>query len=129
MGRARSAGRFCAAETVRRHLTPEALTHRAPGTGIHPGETFVERFIDPAIEARIAASGLPVVPFRAKRGDVLSWHGRLVHRGSAPKVPGMQRHARIAHDSGGNQWPDMSIWAQLPTGGPPYAVFDTPTVD
>lgn len=41
-----------------------------------------------------------VVPFLGRRGDVLIWHGCLLHRGSRPRRPGMQRRSLIAHYSG-----------------------------
>lgn len=42
-----------------------------------------------------------------RRGDVLIWHGRLLHRGSKPNVPGMRRKAFIAHFSRVDARPDM----------------------
>jgi ectoine hydroxylase-related dioxygenase (phytanoyl-CoA dioxygenase family) len=58
-----------------------------------------ERFMTEAAEAEIARRGAKVERFLGRRGDVLIWHSRLLHRGSAPKVPGMQRKALIAHYS------------------------------
>ena len=33
--------------------------------------------------------------FHARKGDVLIWHRRLVHRGSVAAVPGMRRPALV----------------------------------
>jgi ectoine hydroxylase-related dioxygenase (phytanoyl-CoA dioxygenase family) len=59
-----------------------------------------ESFVVPAVEAEIERRGAIVRPFIAKRGDVLIWHGRLLHRGSKPKQPGMMRNSLICHYSG-----------------------------
>lgn len=83
-----------------------------------------ERFVVPAIEAEIAARGVPPKQFLAKKGDVLIWHGRLMHRGTEPRVPGMLRKALIAHYSGVNHRPDMPN--RRKEHGGTYAVFGHP---
>ncbi len=115
-------------EKVRQYLTEEELSRRAPGTGINHWEKYAERFLNPAIDTQIKDFGRPPVSFLAKRGDVLVWHGRLIHRGSNPKVPGMERRSLIAHYSGVNHRPDMPERAQ-DQNGETYAVFHTPLVD
>lgn len=45
--------------------------------------------------------------FIAKKGDVLIWHSFLVHRGSKPNDPNIERRALIAHYSSINHRPDM----------------------
>lgn len=115
-------------EKVRQFLTAEELAHKAPRTGINPWEKFAERFLSPAIEHEIKAFGRPPVSLLAKRGDVLIWHGRLIHQGSLPEVPGMERRSLIAHYSGVNHRPDMPERAQ-DQNDETYAVFHTPMVD
>ena len=61
---------------------------------------IAERFVTQAVEREIARVGTPIRSFLGERGDVLIWHGRLVHRGSPPLVRGMQRKALIAHYTG-----------------------------
>lgn len=69
----------------------------------------------------------PVVTYLPKRGDVLIWHGRLVHRGSPPKDPKMARRAVIAHYSGIHHRLDMPPPVQdIRTGGW-YFPIDTST--
>jgi ectoine hydroxylase-related dioxygenase (phytanoyl-CoA dioxygenase family) len=114
-------------EKVRQFLTEEELSRKAPGTGINHWEKYAERFVNPAIDYEIQEFGQPVVPFMAKRGDVLVWHGRLIHRGAIPKVPGMERRSLIAHYSGVGHRPDMPMRAQ-DQNGQWYGVFDTPLV-
>jgi ectoine hydroxylase-related dioxygenase (phytanoyl-CoA dioxygenase family) len=114
-------------EKVRKFLTKQELAVRAPETGINPWERLAERFVNPAIEAEIAESGRPIVPYLAKRGDVLIWHGRLIHRGSVAKVPWMERRSLITHYSGVNHRPDMPDRA-LDQNGEHYAVFDSPLI-
>src|SRR5207253_345201 len=72
-------------EKVRRYLTEEERTRREPATGINQWPTYAERFTTPAIEAEIRSTGSEVKRFLGRKGDVLIWHGRLVHRGSAPR--------------------------------------------
>ena len=66
-----------------------------------------EKFVVPAVEAEIAARGVPPKKFLAKKGDVLIWHGRLLHRGSMANVPGQLRPALIVHYSGVGHRQDM----------------------
>lgn len=110
-------------DKVRKYLTKEELAVRAPKTDNNPWERLAERFVDPAIEAEIAASGQPIIPFLASRGDVLVWHGRLIHRGSMAKVKGMERRSVIAHYSGVNHREDMPGRAQ-DENGQYYAAFE-----
>jgi len=115
-------------EKVRKFLTEEELTRLEPDTGTNHWEDYAARFTTPAIDYEIAQFGKPVVPFFAKRGDVLIWHGRLIHRGAIPRVDGMERRALIAHYSGINHRPDMPVRAQ-DQNGQHYAVFDKPLVE
>jgi hypothetical protein len=66
-----------------------------------------EAILTPLFEEAIADRGLEVRSFHAKRGDVLIWHSRLLHRGSIPANPELERRAMIAHLSGVNHRPDM----------------------
>jgi len=59
-----------------------------------------------------------VVTYLPKRGDVLLWHSRLMHRGSRPTRPGAPRRAVIAHLSGISHRHDMRQALRYPeTGG------------
>lgn len=66
-----------------------------------------ERILTPLFEKEIQNRGIPVATHLPNRGDVLIWHGRLMHRGSKANVPGMERRATIAHYSGINHRSDM----------------------
>jgi hypothetical protein len=66
-----------------------------------------ERFVVPALESEIERRGAPLRQFLGKRGDVLVWHGRLLHRGSKPNRPGTVRKGLICHYSGINHRRDM----------------------
>ena len=82
---------------VKDFLAPEAREWLGrPGEAAHWG-TLSESYTTPALEAEIARRGLPSQFFQARRGDVLLWHGRLVHRGTRPATPGMRRPALITH--------------------------------
>lgn len=96
--------------------------------------SFTEPWVARACAGEIEARGAEVVTYLPKRGDVLLWHAFLVHRGSRPNVPGMQRKACIAHYSGIHHRPDMRfftdgdpVYGREDQLGPPpryYAFFD-----
>ena len=79
--------------------------------------THSEKVLTPAFEAEIARRGVEPVTYLPKRGDVLLWHSRLLHRGSKPNVPGMERRAVIGHLSGVFHRPDMPSPAVRHNGG------------
>lgn len=86
-------------EKILAALTPEENTHQWP--------KFSERILTPLFEAEIKKREAEVITYLPNRGDVLFWHGRLLHRGSEPRVPGMLRKTLIAHYSGNNHRQDM----------------------
>jgi ectoine hydroxylase-related dioxygenase (phytanoyl-CoA dioxygenase family) len=112
-------------EKVRGYLTEEERTRREPATGINQWPTYAERFTTPAIEAEIRSTGTEVKRFLGRKGDVLIWHGRLVHRGSAPRNPSLQRRSLITHYSGVNHRSDMEA-RERDENGQYYAVFPDP---
>lgn len=76
-------------------------------------ETILTELFEEEIESRHAT----VVSHVPKRGDVLVWHGRLLHRGSKPLRPGVSRPALIAHYSGVHHRPRMPDAVQHENGG------------
>jgi hypothetical protein len=56
-----------------------------------------EPYVVDAYERQLEASGLRVERFLADKGDVLIWHGRLLHRGTLARIPGKPRRSLIAH--------------------------------
>jgi ectoine hydroxylase-related dioxygenase (phytanoyl-CoA dioxygenase family) len=78
-----------------------------PGERDHRWPKFSERILTPLFEEEISKRGAPVVSHLPSRGDVLIWHGRLMHRGSRASVPAMERKAAIAHYSGIHHRQDM----------------------
>jgi hypothetical protein len=115
--------RLLRCEKVRSFLTEEERTRIEPADGFNHWEVYSERFVVPAVERHIQRSHRPIQSFLAKKGDVLIWHSRLVHRGSVPRVPGMPRRSLITHYAGVNHRPDLPNRAQDDTGGT-YVVFD-----
>ncbi len=95
-------------------LEPEERDDRWP--------TFSERILTPLFEEEIVRRGVAPVSHLPKRGDVLLWHGRLLHRGSKAKVPGMLRRALISHFSGIHHRQDMP--AAIQHGGGYYFPVD-----
>lgn len=68
---------------------------------------YSEEILTPMFEELMDDYGMERKKFMAKKGDVLIWHARLLHRGSPPNVPGTERRSLIAHFSGVNHRPDM----------------------
>jgi Phytanoyl-CoA dioxygenase (PhyH) len=112
-------------QKVRAFLTDEELNRREASTGINQWPKYAERFTTPAIEAEIRATGSEIRPFLGRRGDVLIWHGRLVHRGAAPRSPGKERRSLITHYSGVNHRSDMMA-RERDQNGQLYAAFLDP---
>lgn len=66
-----------------------------------------ERILTPLYEQAIVDRGLEVRRFVPKRGTLLLWHARLLHRGSVPTDPTIERRSLIAHLSSVHHRPDM----------------------
>lgn len=102
--------------TVRRERILDALGYTlatAPATW--PKES--ERMLTSVFEGEIARRPGNVVTYLPNLGDVLIWHGRLVHRGSKANIPGMCRPALIAHYSGIHHRQDMPEAERAHGGG------------
>jgi len=112
-------------DKVRAFLTEEERNRREGPLNTNHWPKYSERYVVPAIEAEIVARGEAPVPFLADKGDVLIWHGRLMHRGSVARVPGRERRSLITHYSGVNHRPDMPE-RRRDEHGMSYAWFDHP---
>jgi ectoine hydroxylase-related dioxygenase (phytanoyl-CoA dioxygenase family) len=113
---------------VKAWMSPEDLAKRSVvGTETWPGDS--EHFVVPAIEGEIAACQPEIRRFTAEAGDLLIWHGRLMHRGTKATGTGVNawRPTLIAHYSGINHRHDMERRA-VDANGQAYAVFDFPLV-
>lgn len=66
-----------------------------------------ERLLGPMFEAEFVARGVAPTQFHADKGDVLIWHANLVHRGSTPTNPQLQRRTLISHWSAVSKRCDM----------------------
>lgn len=104
-------------DKVRKLLNPDEQ-------GLNNWESRAERFMTPAIEAEIAARGVKPVQFIGNKGDVLIWHARLMHRGTAPRRTAIERRSLIVHYSSVNHRPDMPNRAT--ENGQSYALFNRP---
>jgi hypothetical protein len=78
---------------------------------------YSERFLTPMFEDLLERGGLKTEKFTAKRGDVLVWHARLMHRGSSPNNPDLWRESAIIHYSGVSHRPDMPKAEQFEDAG------------
>ena len=71
--------------------------HRVKVEGVPAWGRMSEAFIDPSVYAKIDRDGARIEKFTAKKGDVMLWYGRLMHRGSPPSRPGATRTGLIGH--------------------------------
>ncbi len=76
-----------------------------------------EALLTPLFEREIELRDAHVVSYVPKKGDVLIWHSRLLHRGSRARVPDAYRPSLIAHYSGIHHRPLMPAAIQDPAGG------------
>ena len=86
-------------EKIMNALKPEERNHSWP--------TASERILTPLFTKEIERRGATVRSYLPNRGDVLLWHGRLLHQGSMAKDPTLLRRSLIAHFSGINHRSDM----------------------
>lgn len=103
-------------EKILAALEPDQRDHRWP--------THSEEVLTPLFTQDIIDRHAEVVTHLPQRGDVLLWHGRLLHRGSLPNAPGMLRKSLIAHYSGINHREDMPPAIEY-SGGWYFPVDDT----
>lgn len=68
---------------------------------------YSEDILTPMFEHVIESHKAEVLTYLPERGDVLFWHGRLLHRGSIANNPLLPRKSLIAHYSGINHRQDM----------------------
>jgi hypothetical protein len=61
-----------------------------------PLGTFGKHY-DDAVQAEFEKNGMPEVPVEAKKGDVVIFDGKLIHRGGPIGVPGSFRHVMANH--------------------------------
>jgi len=73
--------------------------------------------LTPLVDAFIEKSSLKVEQFVPKKGDILFWHSRLLHRGSKPKKIALWRESVILHYSGINHRKDMPPAKQYNNSG------------
>ncbi|HVC63090.1 MAG TPA: phytanoyl-CoA dioxygenase family protein [Acetobacteraceae bacterium] len=110
-------------DKVRGHMTEEERSSTIGLLAVNNWPKISERFVVPAIEAEIRDRGATPQRFLARKGDALIWHGRLLHRGTVPAQPDLERRAVIAHYSGVNHRQDMAE-RKVDAQGGTWAVFD-----
>lgn len=84
-----------------------------------------ERFLTPLFETLRSSHQLQSQRFLAKKGDVLFWHARLMHRGSAPNNPDLDRKTAILHYSGIHHRADFPAAKQFEDQGWYFPIQDT----
>ena len=99
---------------LRRDLLFKQLPSYIPARSDWP--ICTESIVVPACEAEIAARDAKIETFLPKKGDVLLWHGRLMHRGSLPKNEEILRPALICHYTAIDHNPDAPAPVQAENG-------------
>ncbi|MCB9890212.1 MAG: phytanoyl-CoA dioxygenase family protein [Planctomycetes bacterium] len=87
-----------------------------------------EVFTNPAYLAKLEDSGLDVRRFLGKKGDVLIWHGKLLHRGSNARNPEIPRPALITHYSAIDRRKDLGGTVRRHGHGGYYWDFPEPSL-
>jgi hypothetical protein len=80
---------------VSSYLKPEVMDN--PDGKYEFWAHYTEKYVDRAVARRIVETGADRRIFMARRGDVLLWHGGLMHRGLPPITPGIARPSMISH--------------------------------
>ena len=79
--------------------------------------TLTQEAVSEASIAEIERRGERVERFIAKKGELLVWHPRLLHRGSPPEARDIERRSLIAHYSSIHRRPDFMPAKQASEGG------------
>lgn len=79
------------------------------GQEFHPDHwpSDSQGWVGEACELESYNRGGQIKSFLGKKGDVLLWHASLIHRGSKPRNPTLERRSLIAHYSSIHARPDM----------------------
>jgi hypothetical protein len=115
-------------ERVKAALPPDQAAERAVFGQEEPWIRHSERMNHDAAIEYIQRKQTKVEQFLGNKGDILIWHGCLLHRGSPPRIPGTLRKSLIAHYSGvtnRKDFPAANRRKYRKTGGF-YQHFDIP---
>lgn len=105
------------------HMLPiitqdNTLSRLTPEQAVDPmWPKYSEEFLTPMFDDILVRGNMQSEKFIAKRGDVLIWHARLMHRGTVPNDPELWRETAILHYSGIYHRPDMPNPVQKGHGG------------
>ena len=102
-------------DLVRRNKVLEYLKPKERISNSWP--KYSERFLSNLFNEQVTKKGLETQKFIAKKGDVLFWHSRLMHRGTKPNDSSLLRKSLICHYSGINHRPDMPLKKQYKNQG------------
>ncbi len=92
---------------IRRERVFQAAAQMGQALTAHDWPTETQNWVGQACNEEITARNGKILTYLPKKGDLLVWHGRLMHRGSFAKIKDMQRKSLIIHYSGIDHRPDM----------------------
>src|SRR5262249_46721569 len=84
---------------LRREKVKSLMVPEARETGDHHWAVVAEYLVNKSAEQHISENGSEVGQFDGKEGDILIWHGKLMHRGSIPRDANLSRPSLICHYS------------------------------
>lgn len=101
---------------IERRLVWQEMADRGVPFSHATWPTDSQGFVGDACADEALLRGAEITQFVPKKGDVLLWHASLIHRGSKPKNPNLERRALISHYSGIRSRPDMPKPAERSNG-------------
>jgi diketogulonate reductase-like aldo/keto reductase len=110
---------------LRRDKVQALVAPEARETGDHTWAVVAEYFVNKSVDAHIKETGADVAKFIAKKGDILIWHGKLMHRGSIPINSKLLRPGLIAHYSNVRSRRDFGAEITRHNGGGYFWEFST----
>lgn len=110
---------------LRNNLVKNLIIPEQRETGGHHWAVAAEHHVNKSVENYIAETGSRVETFHAKKGDILIWHGKLMHRGSIPHNKDLMRPAMISHYSNVRNRRDFSNEITRHGNGAYYFEFST----
>lgn len=84
---------------LRRDKVKSLVVPSARETGDHQWAVIAEYLVNKSVDAYIKETGSKIETFRAKKGDILIWHAKLMHRGSIANNHDLLRPSLICHYS------------------------------
>lgn len=104
------------APVIQREKVWSSMKHLGQDPSLPTWPSDSQDWVGKACEEFLEDKGVRIKSFVPKKGTVLLWHSYLIHRGSKPKNPELERRALICHFSSIDSRPDMPVLKRHPNG-------------